>query len=302
MGEYEHMGEADFWSALAAELGAAGVHGDIRRAQPLGGGCIHRAMRVDMDGGGPLLVKRNEATYAESFAAEADGLAELARPRALHVPRPLAHGTIADEAYLAMEFLELAAGPGDPAAFGAGLARLHATTAEAFGWHRDNHIGTTPQPNGWFGDWARFWRERRLEPQLELAERGGRAALAARGRRLVECVDALLDGHSPVPSLLHGDLWAGNYGYLADGTAAIFDPAVYFGDREAELAMTELFGGFPETFYRAYAEAWPLADGYPLRARLYNLYHVLNHAHLFGGGYAGQAARMIDSLLAECGA
>lgn len=302
MGDHACMSDADFWSALGAELERAGLRGGIRRTRPVGGGCIHRTTRVDMDGGRRLLVKRNDATHAETLAAEAEGLAELAHPGALRVPRPLAHGTIAGEAYLAMEFLELAEAPGDPAAFGAALARLHATTAEAFGWHRDNHIGTTPQPNGWYRDWGRFWRERRLGPQLELAARDGRASLAERGQRLLESLEALLDGHRPVPSLLHGDLWGGNYGYLADGTAVIFDPAVYYGDREAELAMTELFGGFPGAFYRAYAEAWPLADGHGVRAQLYNLYHVLNHAHLFGGGYAGQAVRMIDALLAEAGA
>lgn len=296
------MSDDGFWNALAAELRAAGLGARIRRARPVTGGCIHRAARVDMDGGRRLFVKRNDAAYAATFAAEAEGLTELARARALRVPRPLAHGTVAGEAYLATEYLELADTSGDPAAFGRGLARLHATTTDAFGWHRDNHIGSTPQRNGWYGDWPRFWGERRLEPQLALAERDGRESLAARGRRLVECLDALLDGHSPVPSLLHGDLWAGNHGYGRDGTAAIFDPAVYYGDREADLAMTELFGGFPEAFRRAYTAAWPLGDGYPVRARLYNLYHVLNHAHLFGGGYAGQAARMIDALLAETGA
>lgn len=296
------MSDDAFWNALAAELRAAGLGAGIRRIQPVGGGCIHRSVRVDMEGGRCLLVKRNDAAYAATFTAEAEGLAELARARAVRVPRPLAYGTVAGEAYLAMEYLELAAAPGDPAAFGRALARLHATKADAFGWHRDNHIGATPQPNGWYGDWVRFWRERRLQPQLALAERDGRESLAARGRRLAERLDTLLEGHRPAPSLLHGDLWAGNHGYGHDGTAAVFDPAVYYGDREADLAMTELFGGFPEAFYRGYAEAWPLDDGYPVRARLYNLYHVLNHAHLFGGGYAGQAARMIDALLAETGA
>lgn len=296
------MTDADFRDALATELRAAGVDGQVRRTRPVGGGCIHDAACVELDDGRRLLVKRNDAAHADAFAAEAEGLAELARAQALRVPRPLAQGIAAGAAFLALEYLELAGGPGDPAAFGRALARLHATAADAYGWHRDNYIGATPQPNGWYDDWAGFWRERRLGHQLALAEGDGRAALAERGWRLAERLEELLDGHRPRPSLLHGDLWAGNYGYGPDGTAAIFDPAVYYGDREAELAMTELFGGFPEAFYRAYTEAWPLDDGYPVRARLYNLYHVLNHAHLFGGGYAGRAARMIDALLAETGA
>lgn len=296
------MSDTGFWDTLASELQAAGLGAGIRHAQPVGGGCIHHAARVEMEGGRVLLVKRNDAAYAPTFAAEAEGLAELARPQALRVPRALAHGTAAGEAYLALEYLELADGRGDPAAFGRALARLHATTADAFGWHRDNHIGDTPQPNGWYDDWPRFWRERRLGHQLALAEHDGRQSLAARGRRLLEQVDALLDGHRPSPSLLHGDLWAGNYGYGRDGVAAIFDPAVYYGDREVDLAMTQLFGGFPPAFHGAYAEAWPLDEGHAVRARLYNLYHVLNHAHLFGGGYVGRAGHMIDSLLAEAGA
>src|SRR3569833_273739 len=169
-----------------------------------------------------------------------------------------------------------------------------------YGWHRDNTIGTTPQCNETSDDWVTFWRERRLRFQLQCAAaRGCGAALWQKGERLLEKVDALLLGLVPAPSLLHGDLWSGNFAILESGVPGIFDPAVYYGDRETDLAMTELFGCYSREFYEAYHAHYPLADGYPLRKILYFLYHVLNHYNLFGGGYAGQAGRMIDRLLSE---
>ena len=289
--------DRDFWEALADDLAAAGLPGPLGRPRRLGGGCIHGAARVDA-GTRPLFVKHNAPACADMFAAEAEGLEALAAPGAVRVPRPLAQGVAGGRAYLVTEFIEM--GPaGDAAASGAAVARLHAATAGAFGWHRDNWIGSTPQPNGWHDDWPAFWRERRLRPQLDLAEADGRARLAERGRRLAERVRGLLADHRPAPSVLHGDLWAGNHAYDRSGTGCLFDPATYYGDREADLAMTELFGGFPRTFHEGYEAEWPPAPGYPARRTLYNLYHVLNHAHLFGGGYARRAADMIEELLAE---
>jgi len=189
-------------------------------------------------------------------------------------------------------------GRGDPVERGRRLAALHRHTGDGFGWHRDNTIGATPQPNDAAGDWIDFYRHRRLAFQLSLAARRGlgRRALA-KGERILDRLPGFFPGYRPDPSLLHGDLWGGNYGY-ADGQPVLFDPAVYHGDREADLAMTELFGGFPAEFHAAYRETWPLDPGYPVRRTLYNLYHVLNHYNLFGGGYAGQAERMLDELLA----
>jgi protein-ribulosamine 3-kinase len=173
-------------------------------------------------------------------------------------------------------------------------------TAARFGLAEDNVIGRTRQPNGWVADWAEFFRERRLRHQLALATQNGFAALLEEpGGRLLEAVAGLLAGHHPQAALLHGDLWAGNW--LADpqDEPVVFDPAIYYGDREADLAMTRLFGGFGRAFYDAYLEAAPLPPGHAVRAELYNLYHVLNHANLFGGGYARQARASIDRLLAE---
>jgi fructosamine-3-kinase len=180
----------------------------------------------------------------------------------------------------------------------------HRVTAPRFGWHRDNTIGATPQQNAWHDDWVRFFREQRLGFQLDLAAANGLdARVVERGRDLGERCGAFFSSYRPVPSLLHGDLWGGNWGVVAGvREPAIFDPAVYYGDREADLAMTRLFGGFGPRFYAAYQSAWPLDQAAGTRRTLYNLYHVLNHFSLFGGGYGRQAAAMIDKLLAEFGA
>jgi protein-ribulosamine 3-kinase len=207
--------------------------------------------------------------------AEADGLAAL-RPH-VRVPKVLDHG----ETYIRLEFLQLERN-GDWSALGRMLATLHRQTGPRFGWHRDNYIGLSPQQNGWCDDWAEFWRERRIRPQ---AERAGLEVNLGR----------LLEDHKPQPSLLHGDLWSGNAGFTAEGPV-IFDPAVYYGDREADLAMTELFGGFPRAFYDAYRKEWPVDDGYEKRKHLYNLYHLLNHLNIFGGGYLGQVKETLRLL------
>jgi fructosamine-3-kinase len=187
----------------------------------------------------------------------------------------------------------------DGAQAGRVLACLHRCTATDFGWHRENTIGSTPQHNTRARDWVAFWRERRLGFQLDLAARNGYGrALLDSGERLMSVLDGLI-GHRPVASLLHGDLWGGNIGASRDGEPVIFDPAVYFGDRETDLAMTELFGGFGSDFYAAYREAWPLPPEYATRKTLYNLYHVLNHLNLFGGGYLTQAKGMMDRLVAS---
>ena len=167
-----------------------------------------------------------------------------------------------------------------------------------FGFAHDNFIGTTPQPNGWKVDWIDFWREHRLGFQLQLAEQNGYGGqLQSLGEKLMDALPAFFKDYTPQPSLLHGDLWNGNHAYLQDGTPTIFDPATYYGDRECDLAMTELFGGYSEDFYTAYRAAFPLDAGYATRKTLYNLYHILNHANLFGGGYARQAEGMIRRLL-----
>jgi fructosamine-3-kinase len=259
--------------SLRAEL-------QIENATPAPGGCIHDCYRVTI-GGQPRFLKTNDATFGDAFAAEADGLNALRRI-GIAAPEPLANGA----GYLLLEFLELN-GKRDFAALGRMLASAHRKTAPRFGWSRDNYIGSTPQLNGWCDDWAEFWLERRMRPQIELANKNGfRLSLPSL---------KLLEKHKPQPSLLHGDLWSGNAGFTADGPV-VFDPAVYYGDREADLAMTELFGGFPREFYAAYHHAFPLQEGYEKRKTLYNLYHLLNHLNLFGGGYLGQVEATLRLL------
>jgi protein-ribulosamine 3-kinase len=263
------------------------------------GGSINVCYRWLSDSG-PLFVKVAALEALPMLVAEAAGLAELGAANAVRVPRVLAVGPAAASAFLALEWLT--AGRANTACerlLGEQLAALHRVTSDRFGWSLDNTIGSTPQANTPCGDWTEFFRERRLEPQLALAASRGYAELEPWGERLLESVPQLLAGHRPRPSLLHGDLWAGNWLALATGEPAIFDPAVYYGDREADLSLTRLFGGFGAAFYQAYEAAAPLPAGAALRCELYNLYHVLNHANLFGGGYPGQARAMMQRLLSQ---
>jgi len=284
-------------SALEVAIGTAtGRPFRIERSGAVAGGCIHRSVVLE-GGGARFFAKLNAPGFADAFAAEADGLQALAQA-AIRVPDAVAQGAASGVAFLILEHLDL--GPGNDAAhatLGRQLAGVHGHLGEQFGWHRGNFIGATAQRNGTSATWAAFWQHERLAPQLALAAAKG-FRLQRLGDALLAAVPQLLAGHAPGASLVHGDLWGGNAAFLADGTPVLFDPAVYHGDREVDLAMTELFGGFPAAFYAAYREAAPLADGYPLRRTLYNLYHVLNHANLFGGGYAGQAERMMERLLA----
>jgi len=248
--------------------------------------------------GARFFVKAATPGHADMLSAEVEALAVLRDAAAVRVPQVYASAQAKDAAFVALEWLDIADG-GRDAALGRALAAVHAVHGPRFGWHRDNHIGTTPQRNAWSDDWAAFFRDRRVAPQLELAAQNGyTGSLARRGKALLASVPALLAGHCPAPSLLHGDLWAGNAARLADGSPLVFDPASYYGDREADLAMTELFGGFAPEFYAAYADAAPLAPGYPLRRTLYNCYHVLNHLNLFGAAYFARAESMVAELLA----
>jgi protein-ribulosamine 3-kinase len=240
---------------------------------------------VTVSGQVRFLKTNDDAGYADVFAAEADGLTAL-RAAGCAAPAPLSVRETEWDNSLLMEHLDLRP-QGDFAALGRMLARLHRNESTRFGWARDNYIGATPQRNAWCEDWMDFWRERRLVPQLELARQKGFA--------LEMPSLSVLDGHRPRPSLLHGDLWSGNVGFTPEGPV-VFDPAVYYGDREADLAMTELFGGFPREFYAAYEKELPLDAGYARRKHLYNLYHLLNHLNLFGGGYLGQVNATLGLL------
>jgi protein-ribulosamine 3-kinase len=278
-------------AVVEAALRAAGL-GAAQRVVAIGGGDIAAAYRVDTAAGNAFL-KVGAATHP--FAAEALALAEIAATCTLRVPRVLACGEAQGAGYLLLEWIDLAA-DGDWAAAARQLAALHACTQARHGWSRDNSIGASPQFNSPSADWAEFYRDRRLRPQFALAARHGLQRLAALQDTACRASDALLANHRPQPSLLHGDLWRGNLAFDRAGAAVVFDPATYYGDAETDLAMTRLFGGFPPRFYEAYAALRPPAPGADRRAPLYQLYHVLNHANLFGGGYVAQAAALIERL------
>ncbi len=267
----------------------------LSRPDSVSGGCINQAYRAQSSQQ-QFFIKVNGETGLEMFEAEAEGLNELGKADGLRIPKSICYGIAEGQAYLVMEDLQLG-GAGNQAALGEGLAAMHRITAEKFGWHRDNTIGATPQINQQETDWVHFWQAHRLGYQLQLAIRSGAGAkLQAMGEQLLEALPNILADHSPQASLLHGDLWSGNYAFTQKGEPSIFDPAVYYGDRETDLAMTELFGGFSSEFYAAYNNAWPLDRGYANRKMLYNLYHILNHYNLFGGGYLSQAQKLILQL------
>ena len=221
----------------------------------------------------------------------------------MRVPKPICHGSAEGQAYLVLEYLPLERGDASAMeTLGRQLAALHQQARPSFGWHRDNTIGLIPQLNGRYHQWIIFWREQRLGYQLQQAAINGYGgALQHMGEQLSGWLAELFSGYQPTPVLLHGDLWGGNVGCTVGGEPVMFDPAVYYGDRETDLAMTELFGGFSERFYAAYREALPVDCGYPTRRALYNLYHVLNHLNLFGSSYRSQAETLLARLLAELG-
>jgi len=286
-------------ASLLDELGQHVGPLDPEFARRIRGGNIHDSFAVRTLAGQAYFLKLNAASHATLFAAEAAGLKALAAARAVRVPAVIGFGATQECAYLLLEHLQLRQGtPASAASLGRQLAAQHRVTAAQFGWEQDNTIGSTPQLNPPRSSWLQFFRESRLMYQLDLAlQNGCTQQLHQLGVDLCAALPDLLLGHQPAPALLHGDLWGGNWGELPGGEAAIFDPAVYFGDREADLAMTRLFGGFSAEFYAAYEAAWPLPKGHADRVALYNLYHVLNHLNLFGGAYAAQAEGMMERLL-----
>lgn len=233
----------------------------------------------------------------EMFEAEADGLNELRATGEVRVPEVIDCGIMNGQSYIDLERLELEPTTLDSEqCFGEQLARLHRHTQDRFGWFRDNTIGLTPQRNNLTDDWIVFFREHRLGFQVELAAANGYAAeISDAAAKLAERLPDLFADYEPQASLLHGDLWGGNWGSV-DGEPVTFDPAVYFGDRESDIAMTMLFGGFGRAFYEAYETSWPMAPGHARRLKLYQLYHTLNHLNLFGRSYIGRAMALLREL------
>ncbi len=267
--------------------------------RPVAGGDTSQTCLLETRNGSAF-VKFESSDRCALLAAEADGLAALSRAGCVRVPQLLGHQPFeAGGGWLALEALKLRprTRPVDRR-LGHELAMQHRDQGEMFGWHRDNYLGPMPQSNDVAGDWSEFFRQRRLAPQIQ------RLVQSRRGPGLDEAAQQVLAAwtrlgadHDPEPSLLHGDLWAGNAAALSDGTPVIYDPAVHYGDRECDLAMADLFGGFSEDFFRAYREAWPLPGGWRQRRAFYQLYHVLNHANLFGGSYVASAEHRMRELI-----
>jgi len=290
-------------TALLGQVLGARVLG----SRPLSGGDINQAYAFALDDGRQVFVKTNASAPRTMFPAEARGLAWLAdATTALRIPQVVAVSAAdgVGPSYLVLELIQ----PGPPArdfheTLGRGLAALHRAGAPAFGLDHDNFIGRLPQSNqgigtGTVGDWAAFYGARRLEPQLKMAVDAGRASPRMRQgmARLLDQLPALVGPAEP-PSRLHGDLWGGNMMCADDGSPCLFDPAVYGGHREVDLAMMRLFGGFGSRVFAAYDEVAPLADGHAERVPLYQLYPLLVHVNLFGGGYVASVESAIARLV-----
>ena len=276
---------------------------ELESVEPVSGGDINQAFLLKCNFEGEenrsIFVKINRFDKLDMFVQEKLSLQEIASTQTIAVPNTIALGSVGNEAYFAQEYIPMTSSS-DVRLFASRLANLHQHSANAFGFNQNNYIGTTVQKNDWSHSWPEFFAQSRLQHQLDLlSKRGVSKRLLQKGRLLVADIDKFFVGHNPTPSLVHGDLWTGNYSYKPDGTPIIYDPACYYGDHEVDLAMLELFGNPEKLFFETYAQIFPINKGYSVRKNLYNLYHILNHANLFAGGYISQSETMIDTLMAS---
>jgi fructosamine-3-kinase len=273
---------------------------NLLKVKRLLGGDINTAYHLQSENRS-FFVKLNSPDRLSMFEAEAAGLQALAKTQAIRVPKFMVCGKSTDHSFLVLEHIVLNKMiPHSEQLLGQQLAELHRQKQAYFGWHCDNTIGSSPQVNGQYQDWLTFWQQQRLGHQLALAATNGyHGRLQTLGEKLCGNLKQFFSGYQPQPALVHGDLWCGNVASDEQGNPVIYDPACYFGDRETDLAMTELFGGYSPAFYQAYQAAYPLDPGYASRKTLYNLYHILNHLNLFGQSYLHQAETMITKLLKE---
>ncbi|NUY55063.1 fructosamine kinase family protein [Salinivibrio sp. EAGSL] len=284
------------WHALSLHLSEQlDIDFEIREKTAIGGGDIHDAYCISDGGEQRFFVKINQRECLPAFEAEAEGLRQLAMSEHIHVPRVYFVGPVKDNAALVLNFLPIKSLDDTQAyLFGQQLARHHRWGEQVeYGFDDDNFIGTSEQRNSWHRKWCHFFAEQRIGWQLQLAAE--KSLHLGDIDTIIHGVKAQLANHRPKPALLHGDLWSGNVGLSVKGPV-LFDPACYWGDREADIAMTELFGGFPQSFYNGYQAEWPLDEGYQQRKDIYNLYHVLNHVNLFGGPYLAQAEQLLTKL------
>jgi len=287
------------WQSIAEKITEATSQPfAIQHYSNVDGGCINASYQIQSETQS-YFVKINSINKLSMFEAEAEGLTELTKADAVLVPQPICSGVVEHQSYIVMEYLNLV-GRGSVTEFAEKLVKQHRYTQSYFGWHRENTIGSTLQENTPNDNWLEFWNQQRLGFQLALAkQKGASKYLLDKGERIQADLSNFFVGYEPVASLLHGDLWSGNYAFTDKAEPVIFDPATYYGDREADIAMTELFGGFSKEFYSHYHSLWPLDDGYKVRKTLYNLYHILNHFNMFGGGYESQAIGMCSTIISN---
>ena len=276
------------------------AHGAVVASSSVGGGCISNTAKLEFASGERVFLKWAPSTEhpPELFSEEVRSLRTIADTRTVRVPDVVEQEHTAGFAWLMLEWLE--PGPrtaGSQATLGEQLAAMHRNSAEAFGWASNNFIGSLPQSNRKHDRWFEFWRDERLLPQIEHVDRQLGVANRKRLERVIEQSADLLEAiESEGPSLLHGDLWGGNLHTLADGTPALVDPSSYYGHREVDLAMSRLFGGFSQEFYRSYQHAWPSKEGLEQRLLVYQLYYLLVHVNLFGSGYVSQTMSVVAHL------
>jgi len=270
----------------------------IISSSSVSGGCISSAYKITLDDKRNFFLKVNHSHPADMFRKEANGLIELVKPSVIDIPQVIA----VEDSFILLEYIEASTKQKDFFEdFGRSFAEIHKFTSDSFGFYEDNYIGSTKQLNipgeKEKNDWASFYFNKRILFQFKLAEKNGYATDELRKGILFleDNIEKILFGSKEPPSILHGDLWGGNYMVNKKGKVCLIDPAVYYGHREADLAMTKLFGGFSESFYVSYNETYPLKEGYNYRENIYKLYHVLNHLNLFGSGYYSQAVSLIKS-------
>ena len=281
------------WKEIANNISKTkGITFEILNANPIAGGCINESYQIK-DNNHCYFVKLNHKNTMYMLAAEADGLREMAATKTIKVPSPVCLGTNNQKAYLVLDYIPSTNGKSQMQ-LGKNLAKLHSIHQIKFGWHRDNNIGLTKQLNPLTDDWPEFFRKYRLEFQIKLAKENG---FHFQGTELLlNKFDDFFCGYTPKPSLLHGDLWCGNFSFDDLGIPFVFDPSNYYGDREAEFGLTEMFGGFSAEFWDGYSSIYPLDQGFSIRKRIYQLYHTLNHLNLFGSQYAYNTQALIKKL------
>ena len=273
-----------------------GVDIKIESVEPVSGGDISRAFHLktnQID----FFVKLNRPDAEQMYRIEWSGLVELSSVGGVRIPEPVSIGKTQNTAYFVMEYIELSSEINHELA-GDAVAEMHELEHTRFGWDQNNFVGATVQQNSWHSGWADFYWNCRLEPQLIGAVESGFGLLENAIEPLREKTLGILERHNVTPSLLHGDLWHGNISMSTDSEIVLYDPAVYWGDPEADIAATKLFGGFNETFYRKYYERIPLQEGAEDRQPLYQLYYWLNHLNQFGQNYLEQSLNCISDLYA----